>query len=288
MKKYMTIEEFLKTQSMSLEKNNKRKLLKHILAILCLSIILFSVYTILDWHLDNTKIRQLNQKINKSININNNNNKTQGELINPPKNKESDYYYYAKFPFYQIDFSNLMSQNNEIIAFIHMDNTNINYPVVQTSNNDYYLNHTFDKKVNNAGWIFMDYRNDIMNLNDNTIIYGHARLDGTMFGTLRNTLTSYWQDNKDNYVIYLSTLKENMIFQIFSIYTIKKESYYITPNFSSDDEKNLWLKTMKKRNIGPINTEVDVNDKILTLSTCQNNKDGRIVIQAKLIKKQKI
>ena len=168
-----------------------------------------------------------------------------------------------------------------------MRNTNIKYPVVQTSDNNYYLKHSFDKTENKAGWVFMDYRSNIKKLEDNTIIYGHSRLDGTMFGTLKETLSHNWQSNKNNYVIFLSTTKENMIFQIFSIYTIKRENYYIITNFINSNEKQKWINTMKKRNIAPIDTEVNINDKILTLSTCQNNQDRRIVIHAKLIKKQK-
>ena len=133
----------------------------------------------------------------------------------------------------------------------------------------------------------MDYRNNINDLDDNTIIYGHRRLDGTMFGTLKNVLSSTWQNNIDNYIIYFSTLNENMIFQIFSIYTIKRENYYITTTFSNDNEKQKWIYTMKKRNISPINTEVNTNDKFLTLSTCYGNSTKRLVIHAKLIKKQK-
>ena len=124
------------------------------------------------------------------------------------------------------------------------------------------------------------------NLGDNTILYGHARLDGTLFGSLKNVLSSSWQKNKDNYVIFLSTPRENWLFQIFSIYTIKKEGYYITTNFSSSGKKQVWLNTMKERNIAPIDTEVDVKDKILTLSTCQDSNGGRIVVHAKLIKRQ--
>ena len=167
-----------------------------------------------------------------------------------------------------------------------MKNTNIKYPVVQANDNNYYLTHSFDKIENNAGWIFMDYRNNINALDDNTIIYGHSRIDGSMFGTLQNTLSNNWQSDQDNYVIFMSTPKENMVFQIFSIYTIKSESYYITTQFNNNYEKEKWINTMKKRNIAPINTEVNINDKFLTLSTCKNNQDERIVIQAKLIKKQ--
>ncbi len=283
MRKYMTFEEFFKTQA--LEKNNKRKSLKIILSLLCLSIILFSLYTIFKWGKDNSQIRQINQKIQKNIMVNNNDENK--ELVNPPQNKKSNYYYYAAIPFYEVDFSALKKQNEDTVAFIRLNNTNINSPVVQTTDNTFYLDHTFDKSKNNAGWLFMDYRNDVNKLSDNTIIYGHSRLDRTMFGSLRNTLTSYWQSNKDNYVIFLSTLKENMIFQIFAIYSIKSENYYITPNFANNEEKQKWIETMQKRNIAPIKTEVDVNDKFLTLSTCQNNRGGRIVIQAKLIKRQK-
>ena len=133
----------------------------------------------------------------------------------------------------------------------------------------------------------MDYRSNLDDLGDNTVIYGHARLDRTLFGSLKDTLSSSWQENPDNYVIFLSTPKENMIFQIFSIYTIQKEGYYITPNFSSRGKKQKWLDVMKQRNIAPIDTEVNIDDKILTLSTCQNNQGGRVVVQSKLIKRQK-
>ncbi len=282
MRKYISIDNYFKTQLMIGKKKDKNKLLKKVLLILCLSIIIFSLYTIFKWCIDNSKIRQINKKINKDLNINNS--MEQGKFINPPNNKNSNYYYYVTFPFYDVSFSPFTLKNAETVAFIHLKNTSVNYPVVQTQDNTYYLNHSFDKKANEAGWIFMDYRNDINNLDDNTIIYGHARLDGTMFGSLKKTLTSNWQNELDNYVIFLSTPKQSMVFQIFSIYTIKKESYYITTNFSTRNKKQIWLNTMKKRNIAPIDTEVNINDKILTLSTCQNNQGGRIVIHAKLIK----
>ncbi len=285
MKKYLTIEEYYKTQTIDNRKNKKRNVLICLLVILCLSIIIFSLYTILDWYYDNSKIRQISTEIDKNINIKNNS--KIGKLVNPPYNKNSNYYYYSTIPFYEVNLSILLSKNSDTVGFIRIRNTNVNYPVVQADDNNYYLNHSFDKTQNKAGWIFMDYRNDINSLNDNTIIYGHGRLDKTLFGSLKDTLSSSWQKNKDNYVVFLSTPKENMIFQIFSIYTIKKEGYYITTNFSNNTKKQKWIQTMKERNVAPIDTEVNVNDKFLTLSTCLNNQGGRIVVQAKLIKIQK-
>ncbi len=280
----MTMEEFFKTQTTKKEKN-RRKIFRCILIILCLIIILFSLYTIFKWFTDNYKIRQINKKIDNDININNNDKK--GELINPPKNKNSNYYYYSNIPFYEVSFSILSTLNEDTVAYIRLRGTNIKYPIVQTSNNNYYLTHSFDKTTNKAGWIFLDYKNNINDLDDNTVIYGHARLDNTMFGSLKNVLSKDWQSDPDNYVIFISTPIENMIFQIFSIYTIKSEGYYITTNFENKALKQAWIDTMKKRNISKINTEVDINDKILTLSTCQNYQDRRIVVHSKLIKRQK-
>lgn len=147
------------------------------------------------------------------------------------------------------------------------------------------MHHAYDRSYNDAGWVFLDYRNNAKSLNDNAIIYGHRRLDTTVFGSLKNVLTSKWQNNKDNYVIYISTLKENMVFQIFSIYTIPKESYYITTDFKDKSEKEKWVDDMNKRNQAPTNTTATADDYILTLSTCQNHTH-RIVVQAKLIKRQ--
>ena len=106
-------------------------------------------------------------------------------------------------------------------------------------------------------------------------------------GSLKDTLDKKWQSNKANLANYISTPNENMIFQIFSIYTIKSESYYINTLFNNKNEKSKWLDTMIKRNTSAINTSVDTNDKILTLSTCLDDNGGRVVVQAKLIKTQK-
>lgn len=250
-----------------------------------LTILIVSCYKIYRWNLDNKKIKNLTEDIDKSTKPIANN--EEGELVNPPEDKESDYWYYVNLPFYDVDFKTLKEKNADTIAFIHMDQTNINYPIVQTTDNEYYLHRAFDKSKNAAGWVFMDYRNNINNLSDNTIIYGHGRLDKTVFGSLKNALSKSWQENKDNYIIWLSTPTENMMFQIFSIYTIKSESYYIETSFKTEAKKEEWLNIMIERNTAPKTAEVTTSDKILTLSTCLNDLGDRVVVQAKLIKKQK-
>ncbi len=176
--------------------------------------------------------------------------------------------------------------NKDTVAWLNVSGTNINYPVVQTVDNSYYLSHAFDKTLNKAGWVFMDYRNDTNTFNQNTIIYAHSRYDGTMFGSLKTILTSSWYKNKDNYIIRMSTPKENTMWQIFSTYTIPKESYYITTNFKNNDDYATFLKTIKERSEEEFSGTVNTNDKILTLSTCKDNFGNRVVMHAKLIKKE--
>ena len=254
-----------------------------ILLILFSSIILINLRSILKWEKDNQEINNLEEKIEEIIEITEI--EEEGEIINPPVEKESDYWYYIKVPFQDSDFTKLIEQNNDTVGFIHIRNTNINYPFVQTTNNDYYLTHAFDKSYNEAGWVYMDYRNN--NFNDfNTIIYGHGRLNKTVFGSLKNTLNKDWQLDKDNYILTISTPKKNSVYQIFSIYTIKAESYYIKTDFYNEKEKETWIEEMNNRNISLMHSPANMNDKIITLSTCLNNNDERIVVHAKLIKLQ--
>lgn len=275
-----------KIKDSKVERNKRKIPLWLFIMLICLfsTMIIYSGGALYKWMKDNHQVNQIEEKIENSIEPIKK--EEQGNLINPPTDKDSDYWYYINIPFYDVDFSELLKKNPDTVAFIHVPNTNINYPIVQAKDNDYYLTHAFDGSKNNAGWVFMDYRNSNDFSSDNTIIYGHGRVNKTVFGSLKDTLTEQWQNNKNNYVIQVSTPTTNFVYQIFSIYTIESESYYITPKFATITDKESFLYTMKERNIAPINTSVNSNDKIITLSTCQNNDGGRIVVQGKLIKQQ--
>lgn len=186
----------------------------------------------------------------------------------------------------EYDFDKLKKMNSDIVGYIEVDNTNISYPVVKSSDNSYYLNHSYKKEKNNIGSIFLDYRNDLDNLSKNNIIYGHGRLDNTMFGSLNNLLDSNNLDSKESYYITLSTPNSIMTFKIFSVYTIPKEGYYIKTYFSSNKYFKEFLETIMKRSIYNFNTDLNTNDKILTLSTCKDNFGKRVVVHAKLLKKE--
>ena len=186
----------------------------------------------------------------------------------------------------EINFDILKSKNKDIVAWIYSEGTPINYPIVQSKDNDYYLRRLLDGTYNQGGTIFMDYRNNPVNFDKNTIIYGHSRVDMSMFGTLRNVVKQSWFNNKDNHIIKLSTPTENTMWQVFSTYKIKAEDYYLQTKFENDSEYQTWLNEMLRRSQFKYGLNVSVNDKVLTLSSCFDTKGTRVVLHAKLIKKE--
>lgn len=252
--------------------------------IILLLILIISTIKIILWYKSNLDTNDVIKDTNTNYEEIKDNKNT--EYINKPTNENDDYYYFITFPLININFPELLKKNNDTIAWINVNNTNINYPVVQTTNNSYYLNHSFDKTTNEAGWVFMDYRNNKDFKNKNTIIYAHSRLNKTMFGSLSKVLKESWYKNKDNHIIRISTPTENSSWQIFSVYKIKSETYYITTDFNTDNEYEKFLTTIKNRSKYNFNTNISTNDKIITLSTCYSNTE-RTVVHAKLIKKEK-
>lgn len=250
------------------------------------SIFAFSAYRVYAWYNDNKKVDNLTDDVVKNTKVKEKEDNDNTENVNPPEDVSNDYWDYIKMNLLEVDFNELLKKNPDTVGWIEVKGTNINYPIVQTTDNSYYLSHAFDGSKNEAGWVFMDYRNDAVNFNQNTILYAHSRLTGSMFGSLKNILESSWYTNKNNHIIRLSTPTENTMWQVFSVYTIPKESYYITPNFNSNEAYQEFLNTMKSRSEVEFSAEVNTNDKILTLSTCKDNFGNRVVMHAKLIKKE--
>lgn len=263
---------------------------KLIYLILIISIIIFvmSLKDIIEWKLSSKKTIEQIKKINDITVIEKVKENDDVEIIDSKDEipKSNPYWDYIKTNLINVDFSELKKINPNTKGWIQVNGTNINYPFVQTKDNKYYLNHSFDNSYNSAGWVFLDYRNDINSLSKNTILYAHGRLDKTMFGTLKNIFFSGWLDNTDNYVVKLSTETENTLWQVFSVYRIPTTNDYIRVNFSSDEEFVNWSKILLDRSLYNFNTNINANDNILTLSTCYNQNE-RVVLHAKLIKKIK-
>lgn len=212
---------------------------KRVIRIVLILIMIISLINIFIWFYENNKTKEIVIKAKKYINIGNN-------TIS----------------------SKIKNINEDIIGWLIVDNTNINYPVVQGENNKFYLNYDLDKNYNSAGWIFMDSNNSLED--QNIIIYGHHRRDGSMFGSIDRLLNK----NKGGKIHLIINNTKN-IYDIFSIYKTDKNYNYRERNYS-----DLYKKTVefKKRSI--INYDVDIKNKnqVITLSTCDNNNKNRIVI----------
>ena len=182
------------------------------------------------------------------------------------------------------ELASLLTVNEDVVGKLIVNNTNVDYPVVQAKDNDYYLDHNINKEKNANGWIYLDFRNDAMNLDKNNIIYGHNMYySGVMFGTLHKTYNSNWYTNPENQIITYDTLYEDMQFKIFSIYKVPDTNDYLKVFFDDDADFLEFADMITKRSIYDFNVPIDADDKIITLSTCSNNGTKRLVIHAVLI-----
>lgn len=259
-----------------------------VLAIVLISIALscFYGFNIIKWNIDKNNMEKQLDEIDNIIRPEEIPDSEKTEIIEPKEilSKENPYFDYIKMKMINVNFDDLKKINSSVKGWINVNGTNINYPFVQASDNKYYLTHSFDKSYNQAGWVFLDYRNT--EINKHTILYAHSRFDNTMFGSLKNILNNGWLDDENNFIIKMSTLTENSLWQIFSVYYIPNTSDYLKVEFYDDNDFLDFANMLKNRSTYNFNTNLNADDKILTLSTCYNKKD-RLVVHAKLIKKEK-
>lgn len=188
---------------------------------------------------------------------------------------------------FRSQFYELHKINPDIVGWITIDDTKINYPILQADDNDYYLNRNYKEEDSRAGSIFMDYRNNVETGNRNTIVYGHRMRDGSMF----NSLTKYTDEEfyKEHKKVYYDTMYGSYDAEIFAAYYTTTDFDYIQTDFDSNEEYSLFLNEVLGKS--QIETDVDINadDEIVTLSTCDYTLDpdkGRLVVHAKIVNKQ--
>ncbi len=238
------------------KKKSKKNTIVNLLLIVFIVLLLISSIEIIKWYKENKQNKKIQEKISDDI------------IINEEETT--------------IDFNKLKELNKDTVGWLKVNGTNIEYAVVKTNDNSYYLDHNFENEYNKAGWIFADYKNKLDGTDKNIVIYGHNRRDGSMFGSLSNILKEEWYLNEENRKITFITEKEEAVYEVFSIYQIEAEDYYITTNFGNGEFLE-YIQTVKNRSIKDFNVEVSKEDNILTLSTCGNDNDYRVVLHAKKV-----
>lgn len=185
----------------------------------------------------------------------------------------------------QTGFGKLKELNADAVGWIAFNDQFVNYPIVQTGDNSYYLNHSFKGKDNQIGCIFMDCRNESFE-DRNVVLYGHNMLNRTMFGSLKDVFQEeFWKEEGRDLIWIVDTENYLRTYKIFSYYIIEEEEYYITTAFKDDADYAEFLDVVKARSFRELDAAVTADDHILTLSTCAGTAGTgrRRVVHAKLV-----
>lgn len=249
-----------------------RKIINIILVaiiIVCLSIIGYKYYNYNKDDKLNSEIQDLQPVINEASDSDNN---SSGENDGQDQSKDGDYVNSA-------NEEELKSINSDYKMWIQIENTNINYPVVQGSDNDYYLKHNFRKESNISGTVFVESANDIDN-DKNIILYGHNMRNGTMF----NNITNYKEEsffNEDNKIsiIMNNTLYE---YEVFSVYVKNVNEVNLAIEFASEDEFINYAYNEAEESLYKKDVDFSAEDNLITLVTCSYEfTDARTIVVAR-------
>lgn len=185
-----------------------------------------------------------------------------------------------------VDFEALRETGPDIIGWLTLPDTPVNYPVTQADDNEYYLHHLYDGTYNKVGCLFADYENKADFSDRNTIIYGHNMRDGSMFAALNEyDEQSYFDTHKQ---MYLVTPEGGYLCEIFAAFVAKpSESGSDTSpwrlSWKDDGSYTTWLTAMAERSVVETDVTVTSSDKVLTLSTCTPGGASRFIVMAKLV-----
>lgn len=187
-------------------------------------------------------------------------------------------------------YETLYNKNRKLIGWLKIEGCDIDYPVMQTSNNEYYLDHNYNQEYDKNGSLFLDKDCDAAFPNDNLIIYGHHMKSGKMFGNLNYySKESFWEDNKE---FTFDTIYETGTYAVMYVFRSKIYSeeeivfkYYQFIDATSENEFNSNMEEMANMSLYDTGVTASYGDRLITLSTCDSSEeDGRFVVVAKKIK----
>lgn len=258
----------MRKKSKHTKKNNK---LKTIIFLLLVVIFVCGISYTIYYFYNSNKEKQINENILNEVNIDT----TQIEDTKPER---------------ILQLEELQKENQEIIGWLEIENTNINYPVLQAKNNEFYLTHNYKKEKASTGSLFLDKDFDIINGSSNYLIYGHRNKQGLMF----EDLIKYAKEDfyKEHTKIRFTTNTNDNIYEIMSVfysrvyYKSEKDvfRYYYFVNAENEQEYNNFVNNAKKVSIYDTGITAKYGEQLLTLSTCEySREDGRFVVVAKKV-----
>lgn len=186
------------------------------------------------------------------------------------------------------EYAALYLQNDDMVGWIEIEGTKLNYPVVQTPDEkDFYLHRDFNKENSKHGAIYVQENCDVWTPSDNVVIYGHNMKDGSMFATLlKYRKHEYWEEHR---YIYFNTLLERHTYEIVAVFkttaTIGKGfDYHLFVEAEDEEEFDAYIDRIKKLSYYDTGVDAEYGDKLITLSTCEYTlTNGRFVVVAKRV-----
>lgn len=251
-----------------------RKLFSRLVTVICLGVFLFAAHGLFDIVMDYYQNRKMLGDVQETF----------YNAVSAEESGEQEQADGSKAV--RPGFDALLEQNPDVVGWITVDGTQIDYPILQSGNNEFYLTKNYNHNESRAGSIFLDYRNDVGSEDLNTIVYGHRMKDGSMF----QHLTKYLDEDflKEHQTFEFDTLYDRYEAEIFAVYNTMTDFDYIKTDFSSKEEYEQFLKEIQDTSHFQTDVDVSADDRIITLSTCDYELDqdeGRLVVQAKLTKK---
>lgn len=247
------------------KKKLKRGIITTVLLIIFLAIFIYSAYQVIFWIKSNSELKALEDGIFSEVVT---------ELPN-----EGNQVGAKTHRIKSIDFEKLNQVNNETIAWICIEDTNINYPIVQAEDNEYYLKRDIYRQKNSCGTIFLDCDTKPDFTDNNTVIYGHNLKSGGMFADLNKI---YGGNLGENIQIDIYT-KDNMYtYQVVTAYVAEPSLDIVKRNFATEKERKQYLDKAIKRSSVKFQNPTEANGDIITLITCYG--DQRVVVSAVKIK----
>ena len=235
------------------------KIIRRILLVVCLAVFLYSAGNLLNIGYKYHKLDSDNKKLQEEV-------VTEVKQDSPLDRK--------------IDFNQLKSINEDIVGWIYIPNTNIDYALLKGKTNDTYIHTNYEKKYSFGGSIFLDEDNDASMTDSNTIIYGHNMKNGRMFAPLMKFKNKECFDKHQ--IIEFITPNEKAIYHIVCVAKVKADdSWYSFIEDSGESQYNERIKELYSKSLYHSDYEFGYNDEFLTLSTCEySQNDGRLIVVA--------
>ena len=189
------------------------------------------------------------------------------------------------------DYTDLFLQNGDMVGWVSVADTNINYPVMQTPDNpNFYLKHGFDKTYSDYGCPYIQENCDVKTPSDNLVIYGHHMKNGTMFSDLTKFEDkSFWESHKTITFNTLTDKQEYEVVAVFKTVAYSQEGfcYYDFVNVDTAEDFDSYIVKCKELALFDTGVNAQYGDKLITLSTCEySQNNGRLAVVAKLISRQ--